>query len=769
MNNLDKGRTYAKTSGGFYDRYHVWNALKVFPFDNNVYRDRVETIIIRGNKDVFVKKRPDGKYFLPGGSKEKNISDIEQAENECKEEARIIISNIEPTGITIKKVNDPSDNNDKYIWNGSVTDIYVAQYESVYKGKIDNVDKEQYIISGKFYPVKNCLKFFNDEHREALIWYLKNHVGKNDIMTESVYKDGINKFIHNNIKSPEDLLKWMKSNVKYSNYTNLMSAEEVYEQKKGSCHDQSNFVFYVFNKLHLKKGRIFIIEYNEKNGQGGETHSFTYYMKKGKYYWFESAWGSKIGIHGPYDSMTDMKKAVNDAWNKKAAFPDLYITNVKGVKEGMDLQEFVDSCCNDDYVKESSLQHDVKVYFISEKNMSGELLKPRIPSNYFTQNNYEDKTTPRICFSSSIDGALMGLSKNLKGKKLFIHTPISNIDAYKPTTEQVPDCKITKELWYTKPVKIKCIGVINVIKAKNKNGHKFTYGKDKSAELYEWDWEWDLKFDNKKIIPIKDDEDDYAGVYVPQRISEIRREIETKMDVTEAALTSSDRKKLKDSDFGIPKLRKYPLIDAQHVKSAIRFFNQAPSEYERELAINIFNAMRKFNIPRSTIGDKNKLQSYASVYLKDENKYNKYDIDGFLTEYISTVRSMMTNIHKVLKFWGSHTYAIKSGEDKRYIDTYTNMMVSDYKLSVKLFNKLKDSDIEESFEKKKSTLYELKYNIETEFKSSKNIVNMYDRLSNDERRSDDINLEIKHEKMESIKSTIIKGTINNINELLKKC
>ena len=69
----------------------------------------------------------------------------------------------------------------------------------MYKGKIDNVDKDPFILSGKFYPVKNCLKFFNDEHREALIWYLKNHVGKNDVMTESVYKDGINKFIHNNI------------------------------------------------------------------------------------------------------------------------------------------------------------------------------------------------------------------------------------------------------------------------------------------------------------------------------------------------------------------------------------------------------------------------------------------------------------------------------------------------------------------------------------------------------------------------------------------
>ena len=129
----------------------------------------------------------------------------------------------------------------------------------------------------------------------------------------------------------------------------------------------------------------------------------------------------------------------------------------------------------------------------------------------------------------------------------------------------------------------------------------------------------------------------------------------------------------------------------------------------------------------------------------------------------------MTNVHKVLKFWGSHTNVIKSGEDKRYIDTYTNMMLSDYKLSVKLFDKLKDSDIEESFEKKKSTLYELKYNIETEFKSSKNIVNMYDRLSNDNDRKDGATLEIKHAKMEQIKSTIIKGTINNINDLLKKC
>lgn len=46
---------------------------------------------------------------------------------------------------------------------------------------------------------------------------------------------------------------------------------------------------------------------------------------------------------------------------------------------------------------------------------------------------------------------------------------------------------------------------------------------------------------------------------------------------------------------------------------------------------------------------------------------------------------------------------------------------------------------------------------------------MYDRLSNDNDRKDGATLEIKHAKMEQIKSTIIKGTINNINDLLKKC
>ena len=195
MTNLEKGRKLAKEHGGFYDKNKTWNALITFPFDNHVYRNRVETIVVRGNKEVFVKKKPNGEYFLPGGSKEKDSNDALQAENECREEARLNISDVENSGFQIKQINKPDERDDKHIWDGAITDIYVATYVSMYKGQIKKVDRDSFILSGKFYPIKQCLQFFKDEHREALKWYLKNHVGSDEIVVESMYKDGVDKFI----------------------------------------------------------------------------------------------------------------------------------------------------------------------------------------------------------------------------------------------------------------------------------------------------------------------------------------------------------------------------------------------------------------------------------------------------------------------------------------------------------------------------------------------------------------------------------------------
>lgn len=54
--------------------------------------------------------------------------------------------------------------------------------------------------------------------------------------------------------------------------------------------------------------------------------------------------------------------------------------------------------------------------------------------------------------------------------------------------------------------------------------------------------------------------------------------------INEAKLSSKDRKKLSDKDFGIPQTRSYPINDEEHVRAAIRMFNHCPKEYEATLA-----------------------------------------------------------------------------------------------------------------------------------------------------------------------------------------
>ena len=100
---LQKRTKEAIKNKGFYGTNGVWNSIITFSGDDRLYRERVETIIVRKNKEIFVKKKPNGEYFLPGGSTEKNLSHKKQAINECKEEAHINVKNIEFTGITYKR------------------------------------------------------------------------------------------------------------------------------------------------------------------------------------------------------------------------------------------------------------------------------------------------------------------------------------------------------------------------------------------------------------------------------------------------------------------------------------------------------------------------------------------------------------------------------------------------------------------------------------------------------------------------------------------
>lgn len=91
-----------------------------------------------------------------------------------------------------------------------------------------------------------------------------------------------------------------------------------------------------------------------------------------------------------------------------------------------------------------------------------------------------------------------------------------------------------------------------------------------------------------------------------------KRRIPTSMShiFTEATLTYQERKNMEETSFGIPELRKYPLIDKKHVLSAISYFNKADYQYRKELALNIFKAMDRFGVTEESIGEQNPLRRY---------------------------------------------------------------------------------------------------------------------------------------------------------------
>lgn len=54
-------------------------------------------------------------------------------------------------------------------------------------------------------------------------------------------------------------------------------------------------------------------------------------------------------------------------------------------------------------------------------------------------------------------------------------------------------------------------------------------------------------------------------------------------------LSAEERKELKDSDFGIPETREFPIPDAAHVRAAEAYFRYAPDDKKQELARRILS------------------------------------------------------------------------------------------------------------------------------------------------------------------------------------
>ena len=100
----------------------------------------------------------------------------------------------------------------------------------------------------------------------------------------------------------------------------------------------------------------------------------------------------------------------------------------------------------------------------------------------------------------------------------------------------------------------------------------------------------------------------------------------------ESAMKAKERNALDDSEFGIPRLRKYPLNDQKHVKFAIRMFSHCKDPKDRaELAKRIFAKVKEFDMDVK-IGKGNPLYDYAPKSLQESIVSLGAEVPGIVSE-----------------------------------------------------------------------------------------------------------------------------------------
>lgn len=167
-----------RKNGGYYDINGLWNSI-IITDDNKFLRERVETFIFKIDQNrelqVYLRLNDDNTYRIPGGSVTKGIPDRKQAYLECKEEARIIVKDMEYTGIhyirEFENCNEIGCNEpDKLLnfikWHGTYNKVYIGFFEAEYHGDIKRIDQDNDMYNnGKFYLIKDILPIINDNHK----------------------------------------------------------------------------------------------------------------------------------------------------------------------------------------------------------------------------------------------------------------------------------------------------------------------------------------------------------------------------------------------------------------------------------------------------------------------------------------------------------------------------------------------------------------------------------------------------------------------------
>lgn len=121
----------------------------------------------------------------------------------------------------------------------------------------------------------------------------------------------------------------------------------------------------------------------------------------------------------------------------------------------------------------------------------------------------------------------------------------------------------------------------------------------------------ELQWNNLKENPKSGEIADHYGFgdYVDDDKWEYRRIFKNEGKIAHTDIPEEEEDKNK---FGLPDLKKYPMPDPDHVKSAIRFFNYVDPKHEKELAEAILERMKEYDMSFEDfgVGDENRFKNY---------------------------------------------------------------------------------------------------------------------------------------------------------------